>query len=199
MRPGERFNNFIVVCITVCLAIAAGVLIPFFGGSRLTDTTIAWTPPPVPASTVTTATQVRMTPRLPSPTVTVAPTTVTPPTATATPTVTVTPTRTLPPTVAPTALTSTAVAPTTVTPTAPLARVLVGPTNLRAGPGSTFPVVAQAQAGDTFTVTGRSNDGTWWQICCVQDLPVWVAADLVSVSGPTDQLSEPRESLPPGQ
>ena len=38
--------------------------------------------------------------------------------------------------------------------------------NIRSGPGTDFQIVANAVEGDTFTTTGRTDDG-WWRICCV--------------------------------
>jgi len=39
--------------------------------------------------------------------------------------------------------------------------------NIRSGPALDAPIVAKADPGDTFQVTGRSDDGEWWQVCCV--------------------------------
>jgi hypothetical protein len=52
--------------------------------------------------------------------------------------------------------------------------------NVRSGPALDAPIVAKANPGDTFEVTGRSDDGEWWQICCV--------------AGPNDEGDEATES-----
>lgn len=52
--------------------------------------------------------------------------------------------------------------------------------NVRSGPALDAPIVAKADPGDVFQVTGRSEDGEWWQICCV--------------AGPTDEADEETES-----
>lgn len=51
--------------------------------------------------------------------------------------------------------------------------------NVRSGPALDAPIVAKANPGDSFQVTGRSDDGEWWQICCV--------------AGPVDQGDEASE------
>lgn len=52
--------------------------------------------------------------------------------------------------------------------------------NIRSGPALEAPIVAKADPGDTFQVTGRSEDGEWWQICCV--------------AGPADEGDEATET-----
>jgi hypothetical protein len=39
--------------------------------------------------------------------------------------------------------------------------------NIRGGPGTTFPIIGKANPGDAFEVVARSEDNTWWQVCCV--------------------------------
>ena len=38
--------------------------------------------------------------------------------------------------------------------------------NIRSGPSIDFQVLAKASEGDTFTTTGRTEEG-WWRICCI--------------------------------
>jgi hypothetical protein len=52
--------------------------------------------------------------------------------------------------------------------------------NVRSGPALDAPIVAKADPGDVFQITGRSDDGEWWQICCV--------------AGPADEGDEATES-----
>jgi uncharacterized protein YraI len=66
---------------------------------------------------------------------------------------------------------------------APIATIHTGPLNLRSGPGKDYGVLAVGAVGDTFAVVGRSADGAWLKVCCVKDAPVWLAADLVDVTG----------------
>jgi len=47
--------------------------------------------------------------------------------------------------------------------------------NLRGGPGTTFPIVGQAPAGDNVTIVGRSQAGDWLQL----EGGAWIAAFLI--------------------
>jgi uncharacterized protein YraI len=69
-----------------------------------------------------------------------------------------TPPSTLPPSVTP--------LPMPPSPTAPTQGLVTANTavNVRAGPGTQYPVIGALNSGDTMVVTGRSADGAWWQI-----------------------------------
>jgi uncharacterized protein YgiM (DUF1202 family) len=54
---------------------------------------------------------------------------------------------------------------------------------LRAGPNQAQPALSSAQAGQAFTVTGRSADNAWLQVCCVNNEPAWLASQFVVVTG----------------
>lgn len=98
------------------------------------------------------------------------------PEATATPTVIPSPTDTLP--LPPTA-TDTEIP--VLTPT-PFVSFDIGPVELRSGPGEAYPVIATL--GDpsiSLTVIGRTADGTWLLICCMSEMPLWVAVKQVTV------------------
>jgi hypothetical protein len=92
------------------------------------------------------------------------------------------------PTVTPTPVTAppqpTAVA--TATPTPGVAVVKPGPAqglNVRAGPGTDYPVLATLRAGSRLTLVGRNAEGQWVQVCCVAgDKPGWVLAELVDLA-----------------
>lgn len=111
---------------------------------------------------------------------------------------TLAPTFTLTPTPAPTATNTpfpTATSPLsptlTLTPTPPLtptARVsetLTVSVNVRAGPGTNYPVIAQLAPGQETYVTGRNADQSWWQISLpnVATTAGWVYGELVTVTG----------------
>ncbi len=49
-----------------------------------------------------------------------------------------------------------------------------GLANLRAGPGTSFSVVGQMQAGDSLPIIGSNVDRTWWQVQSAQG-PAWVS------------------------
>ena len=65
----------------------------------------------------------------------------------------------------------------------PRAQVREGPLVLRAGPNQTQPALSSAQAGQAFTVTGRTADNAWLQVCCVNNEPAWLASQFVVVTG----------------
>ena len=91
--------------------------------------------------------------------------------ATATPTVTPTPSPTPPPTPTPT--------PTSPSPTVRIS----GTMNLRAGPGTNYPILGQAAAGDQFPISGKNPAGGWWQIIYGGQY-AWVYSPLVTAINP---------------
>jgi len=200
MHLGDRSSTILLTAITVGLALAVGLIIPLAGGTAPGGKPQPWTPPPSPTAT-----------NIP-PTATVLPTSVaktaTPtatrvqPTATrstvATPSLTSTVTAS--PTLRATAASTATAGPTAtiiltraavISPTAtlnpgaavpaPLAEVLQEPLLLRAGPNQ--PAISSAQVGQVFTVTGRTADNAWLQVCCVNNAPVWLASQFVVVTG----------------
>ncbi len=52
-----------------------------------------------------------------------------------------------------------------------------------AGPGQGFGKIGLLKANEVKKLLGRTADGSWLQICCVNGDPVWVAANLVQVQG----------------
>lgn len=89
--------------------------------------------------------------------------------------------------------TSTAIArstPTSPTPTlAAQAEVIGDVLNVRSGPGTEYAVIGQVRRGNSYEVVGRAASGAWWQICCVDGDPGWVASNLVRVSGAVDAVA----------
>lgn len=69
--------------------------------------------------------------------------------------------------------------------------------NIRGGPGTNFPIVGKANPGEAYEVLGKSEDNTWWQICCIQigadgnpiptdaeqDEDGWIADSVVRLAG----------------
>jgi PKD repeat protein len=106
------------------------------------------------------------------------------PTGTPTPTETPVPIPTLPPT------------PTqTPGPTAPTAIVKVN-SNIRSGPGTSYPVEGMLLAGQSAEITGVSADGAWWQVSSA-GMPNglgWVAASSVTAQ---DTQNVPEVVAPP--
>lgn len=85
------------------------------------------------------------------------------------------------PTPAPTAAPS-----PTPSPTPGVAVVKPGPAqglNVRAGPGTSYGVIATLRAGSRLTPIGRDADGRWVEVCCVAGgQPGWVLAELVDLA-----------------
>lgn len=59
--------------------------------------------------------------------------------------------------------------------------------NIRSGPATTYSIIGQARSGDFLTVTGRSESGDWWQVCCpgAQDEYGWIFGDLLRLANGT--------------
>ena len=73
--------------------------------------------------------------------------------------------------------------------------------NVRAGPGTNFPVVAGVRQGQTLTLLARNEAGDWLQIelSTAPEGFGWVFAPLVNVSGDIEQLPvSDQTSRPPG-
>lgn len=158
-------SALIISLVAVALAMLAGLVVAL-AGSRSNAGPLEWTPP--------------------APTVIVA--TFTAPAATTTPAAAASPTRAASPTATPPPPTTRPVPsvtrpnnpspPPAVTPSA---RIRQGPTNMRAGPGTNYDVVAIAKEGAVFALNGRSADGAWLQVCCAREAPAWVAAELAEL------------------
>ena len=95
------------------------------------------------------------------------------------------------------AVTATLVPSATYTPTAngPAAVVQSSVLNVRAGPGTDYPILESANPGDSLPVTGRNQDGSWVQVSPNGGQAGWVSADLVQLSVPVDGLA-PVTTLP---
>lgn len=76
--------------------------------------------------------------------------------------------------------------PTTVA--APMVQ-LSSPMNVRAGPGTNYPVVAGLQAGATAPIIGRDGSGDWWQIQLEGGSPGWIYGPLVESTGETSSVA----------
>jgi heat shock protein HslJ/uncharacterized protein YraI len=57
--------------------------------------------------------------------------------------------------------------------------------NIRSGPGTNFPVIGVARAGDEGTIVGRSEDGGWWAFDAPQVAGgvAWASAQFVAATG----------------
>lgn len=68
--------------------------------------------------------------------------------------------------------------------------------NVRGGPGTNYNIVGAANAGDRFPITGKNNDGTWWQIN-YNGQPGWVFGELVTVANVQAVAVAPNIPAPP--
>jgi hypothetical protein len=82
----------------------------------------------------------------------------------------------------------------TVTPT-PFVVVESGLVALRTGPGIDYPLLAQLGPNIQVAIVGRSEDGTWLELCCVSGQTVWVVATHVRVNN--DIAAVPVSFAPP--
>jgi len=69
--------------------------------------------------------------------------------------------------------------------------------NVRQGPGPGYPLVAKIDKGTEITVVGRNASGTWWKVCCVNGADVWIADQVVNVTGPVWSVPEVTNIPPP--
>ena len=70
----------------------------------------------------------------------------------------------------------------------PQAIVVADLLNIRSGPGTVYPVIGQAKAGQTYPVAGKSADGEWLVIN-LGGKPGWVLGQHVKASGALDGVA----------
>ena len=79
--------------------------------------------------------------------------------------------------------TATQTATPTATPTPPVPQVVSSITvNVRAGPGTNYPVIGSMPPGSPLNITGRNESGTWWQVQMAGGTAGWVAASVVEAT-----------------
>lgn len=80
--------------------------------------------------------------------------------------------------------------------TEPILTVAQETVNVRAGPGTNYPVIGQAAGGATYPITGRNPAGDWWQVCCINGSAGWLFAPLVAVEN-AESVAVAAEIPPP--
>jgi hypothetical protein len=60
--------------------------------------------------------------------------------------------------------------------------------NVREGPGQGYPIITQVSSGQQLQVLGRSTDGNWWQVCCVNNAVGWLASQYATPVDPVGGL-----------
>lgn len=69
--------------------------------------------------------------------------------------------------------------------------------NVRSGPGTLFPVIGRLTNGQNFPITGKNNDGSWWQFD-YNGQTGWVVGSNVAVtSGEAVQVAQNIPAAPP--
>src|SRR5690606_31109522 len=80
-------------------------------------------------------------------------------------------------------------------------RVSANQVNLRAGPGTHYPIVGKLAAGADIQIVGRNDSSDWLRICCPvgEATESWISAALVLVDLPnSDALTHvPIAAAPP--
>jgi len=74
-----------------------------------------------------------------------------------------------------------AITPTVALAAAPRLIVEGDAVNVRSGPDTTFELVGAATQGQTFNLLAKNAQGDWWQVCCINDQPGWIYAELARV------------------
>jgi hypothetical protein len=60
--------------------------------------------------------------------------------------------------------------------------------NVREGPGQGYPIITQVSSGQQLQALGRSTDGNWWQVCCVNGAVGWLASQYATPIDPVGGL-----------
>ena len=61
--------------------------------------------------------------------------------------------------------------------------------NIREGPGTSYPVIGRLMNGDAITITGRLDDGSWYQIQVTERGSGWVSSALVKPATSANQIA----------
>lgn len=61
--------------------------------------------------------------------------------------------------------------------------------NTRKGPGTSYGKVGQVTKADSLGVYGKSADGGWYQVCCVNGQQAWIATQFAQLSGDTAAIA----------
>jgi hypothetical protein len=69
-----------------------------------------------------------------------------------------------------------------------------GPINVRSGPGTGYGILGRANKGQSFALTGKNREGTWWEID-YGGRKGWISGQLVKASGATESV--PVVAAPP--
>ena len=68
---------------------------------------------------------------------------------------------------------------------------------VRSGPGTDYEQLGELTQGAQLTLVARNDAGDWWQVCCFNDQPVWIAGELVALQGSADAVAVAANVPPP--
>lgn len=80
----------------------------------------------------------------------------------------------------------------------PQATVTADVLNVRSGPSTAYAVIGNTRAGQTLKLTGKSEDGKWWQID-LKGKAGWVSGQWVTTTGPLGGLAVVKVAAPPAR
>lgn len=66
----------------------------------------------------------------------------------------------------------------------PSLTINVDAANVRSGPDVAYPQVGVAARAAQYPLSGRNQQGDWWQVCCFDSQPGWLYGELVTVQNP---------------
>lgn len=78
----------------------------------------------------------------------------------------------------------------------PQATVTADILNVRSGPSTAYPVIGSARKGQALALTGKSEDGKWWQVD-LRGKAGWVVGQWVKTAGPLGGLAVVKVAPPP--
>lgn len=105
------------------------------------------------------------------------------PTATSTPANTPTPIAAAPPTDTPVPTPEGTPTPTSTPEPVAFGRPTEDDVNTRKGPGTNYGKVGQVYTSDNLGLIGKSQDGRWYKVCCVEGQEAWISGQFLNVSG----------------
>jgi len=65
--------------------------------------------------------------------------------------------------------------------------------NIRSGPGTDFSILTTVDRGEEYEIVGKTANGDWWKVCCVDEKPGWVNTELVDTDGQVDAVPVEKE------
>jgi uncharacterized protein YraI len=169
------------------ILIVCFVILTACGQPAATPALIAQAPTQSPTVSPTAAPTATPRPTDPPPTAITIPTNTPEPKPTTPATLAPTDTPTVEPAATPTA-TATPLPTDSPTPTQPVAVVTGDRLNVRSGPGTVYPVVAQAVKDERYLLLARNEDASWLEVALADGQRGWVSASLVESSTPAETL-----------